>query len=81
MKSRTPALPVAADPVVQAAQAAIVVVAAVPVALAAVVAAAPAGAMIVIVVAVAAVMATIRWRPAAKNSSRNWSTSTASPRR
>jgi hypothetical protein len=77
MKSRTPAhrLPVA-NAVVVAALAAVA-----PVAGPAVVAVvAPVAAMIVIVVAVAAVMATIRWKPAAKNWLKSWFTSTAFPR-
>ena len=80
MKSRTPALPVAVLPVANAAV--VVVLAAVArVAGPAVVAVvAPVAAMIVIVVAVAAAMATIRWKPVARNWLKSWFTSTAFPR-
>ena len=76
MKSRTPAHPVAVLPV---ANAAVVVVLAAVAPVAAVVVA-PVAAMIVIVVAVAAVMATIRWKPAARNWLKSWFTSIAFPR-
>jgi hypothetical protein len=81
MKSRTPALPVAVLPTMVLAANAAVVVVLVAVAPVAVVVVAPVAAMIVIVVAAAAAMATIRWKPAAKNWLKSWFTSTAFRRR